>query len=149
MIRSGPLAFLKNLRDPSKKTVIRVPSEVRYLKKVSSGVLSGLGRRGVDEGRAFDIKLCVEEAVRNAVVHGNKSDPARQVRLSYWVDESVLNIEIEDEGDGFNHELVKDPTKEENLLRNSGRGVYLIKKLMDKVQYNTKGNNISMSKRIK
>ena len=124
-------------------------SDSGHIRESSSRILKDLESYGIGEKAAFEIKLCVEEAVRNAIVHGNKSDPKRQVRLGYWVDEGVLNIEIEDEGAGFNYGSVKDPTREENLLRNSGRGVYLIKKLMDKVEYNTKGNRISMAKRIK
>ncbi len=112
-------------------------------------LLDSLKPLGIDESKAFEIKLCVEEAVRNAIVHGNKSDPRRQVKFSYWVEDGELNIEIEDEGGGFKPELVKDPTKDENLTRNSGRGVYLIKKLMDRVEYIEPGNKVRMSKRIK
>jgi len=123
-------------------------SDSGRIRESSSKILKDLEIFGVGEKEAFEIKLCVEEAVRNAIVHGNSSDPKRQVRLSYWVDEKVLNIEVEDEGPGFKHGAVKDPTREENLLRNSGRGVFLIKKLMDKVEYNEKGNKIIMAKRI-
>jgi len=131
------------------KKDIRFESNSGRIRESSSRILEDLESYAIDEKTAFEIKLCVEEAVRNAIVHGNKSDPKRKVRLGYWVSEGVLNIEIEDEGAGFDHELVKDPTKEENILRNSGRGVYLIKKLMDKVEYSTKGNKINMAKKIK
>jgi len=124
-------------------------SESRFIRESSSMLLDSLKPLGIDESKAFEIKLCVEEAVRNAIVHGNKSDPRRQVKFSYWVEEGVLNIEIEDEGGGFKPEIVKDPTKDENLTRNSGRGVYLIKKLMDRVEYIEPGNKVRMSKRIK
>jgi len=131
------------------KKDIKFQSDSRHIRESSSKILKDVESYGIGEKAAFEIKLCIEEAVRNAIVHGNKSNPKRQVRLSYWVKEGVLNIEIEDEGTGFNHELVKDPTKEENLLRNSGRGVHLIKKLMDSVEYNAKGNKISMAKKLK
>lgn len=131
-----------------KKDII-FKSDSRRIRESSSRILEDLKGCGVGEKAEFEIKLCVEEAVRNAIVHGNRSDPKRQVRVSYWMDGDSLNIEIEDEGAGFDHESVKDPTKEDNLLRNSGRGVYLIKKLMDRVQYNSKGNKISMTKKIR
>ena len=111
--------------------------------------MKDISQYDIGETEAFEIKLCVEEAVRNAIVHGNKSDPKRQVRVGYWVRDGILNIEVEDEGGGFDHKAVKDPTREENLLKNSGRGVYLIKKLMDGVEYNASGNKISMTKKIK
>jgi serine/threonine-protein kinase RsbW len=149
MIKLDPWAFLKNLKDTSKKTLIKVPSETRYIRKVSSRILSGLDRYNVDEGRIFDIRLCIEEAVRNAMVHGNNSDKALSVKTIYWVDGDAVNIEVEDEGRGFDCAKVADPTAETNILKNSGRGVYLIKKLMDKVEYNDKGNKITMIKKLK
>ncbi len=149
MIKSGPLAFLKSRKNLSGKSLIKVPSETRHIRKVSSRILSWLGRYNIDEGRLFDIRLCVEEAVRNAMVHGNHSDKRLQVRTAYWIDDGALNIEIEDEGSGFYHAEVDDPTLALHLLKNSGRGVYLIKKLMDKVEYNDKGNKVTMIKRLK
>jgi serine/threonine-protein kinase RsbW len=131
------------------KQDIKFRSDPGSIRESSTRILKYLEGYGLDESAAFEIKLCVEEAVRNAIVHGNKSDPRRQVRLSYWVDGNTLTIEIEDEGKGFDHKFVKDPTKEENLLRNSGRGVYLIQKLMDETDYNERGNMITMKKRIK
>lgn len=148
MTRSGPLAFLKNNSDPSRKTLIKVPSETRYIKKVSARILSGIERYRLDEGRLFDIRLCIEEAVRNAMVHGNHDDAKRMVKATYWVASGELSIEIEDEGPGFDHAGVADPTTEPHILKGSGRGVYLIKKLMDRVEYNNKGNKVLMVKRI-
>ena len=141
--------FLKNRKDPSKKILIRVPSRTQYIRKVSSRLLSGLDRYDIDENRLFDIRLCVEEAVRNAMVHGNNSDGKLSVKTAYWVDNGELNIEIEDEGPGFDHVNVDDPTHPEHIMKNSGRGVYLIKKLMDRVEYNDKGNKVTMVKRLK
>jgi len=149
MTKLDPLAFLRNNRDPSKKTVIKVASETQYIRKVSSRIISFLEHYKVDEGRIFDIRLCIEEAVRNAMVHGNHSDKALAVRTAYWIDDGALNIEIEDEGQGFDHIGVADPTTPPHILKNSGRGVYLIKKLMDKVEYNEKGNKVTMLKRLK
>lgn len=149
MIRSDLSAFLKKRKDPSGKTLIKVPSETRYIRKVSSRMLSGLDRYNIDESSLFDIRLCVEEAVRNAMVHGNHSDRRLSVKVAYWVDNDLLNIEVEDEGSGFDHANVDDPTLSEHILKNSGRGVYLIKKLMDKVEYNDKGNRVTMVKRLK
>ena len=131
------------------KKDIRLKSDSGSIRESSSMILKDLESCEIGEKTAFDIKLCVEEAVRNAIVHGNKSDPKRQVRMKYWLDDDALNIEIEDEGAGFDHSAVDDPTKKENLLRNSGRGVFLIKKLMDNVEYNAKGNKIIIVKKIR
>ena len=149
MIKSDPLAFLRNLKGRSKKAVIKVPCETRNIRKVSSRIISALERYNVDEDRIFDIRLCVEEAVRNAMVHGSHSDKRLSVRTAYWIDDGALNIEVEDEGPGFDHTELADPTAAPGVLKNSGRGVYLIKKLMDKVEYNEKGNKVTMVKRLK
>jgi serine/threonine-protein kinase RsbW len=104
---------------------------------------------GLDEDGGFDIRLCVEEAVRNAIVHGNHSDRKRSVKVDCRVENGAAIIEVEDEGAGFDYNNVPDPTKESNILKNSGRGVYLIKKLMDKVEFNKAGNRIKMVKGLK
>jgi serine/threonine-protein kinase RsbW len=150
MIKSERSEYSGSLSvDTVEKREIKFQSDSGRIRETSSKILRDISCHGLGDSTAFEIKLCIEEAVRNAIVHGNKSDPKRQVRISYWVKDGVFNIEIEDDGKGFDHEAVKDPTKEENLLRNSGRGVYLIKKLMDNVRYNEAGNKISMSKKIK
>ena len=146
MLRSDPLAFLRNPR--SKKT-ITVPSETRYIRKVSEKILASLSGFRLDEGRVFDIRLCIEEAVRNAIVHGNHSDKHLAVRVTYQVEGERLVIEVEDEGAGFNHRSVADPTATAHIMKNSGRGVYLIRKLMDSVAYNDIGNKVTMIKNLK
>jgi serine/threonine-protein kinase RsbW len=128
---------------------LKVPSETRYIRKVSEKILSSLSGLGLDDGKIFDIKLCIEEAVRNAIVHGNHSDRRLAVRIVYGVEDSRLVIEVEDAGAGFDHRAAPDPTTMAHLMKNSGRGVYLIKKLMDKVDYNDAGNKITMVKNLK
>ncbi len=145
ILRSGRLAFLRNLRD---RKTIKVSSETRNIRKVSDKILGSLSKLGLNEGKIFDIKLCIEEAVRNAIVHGNQSDRRLSVRVAYKVADSKLIIEVEDEGGGFDHQAVADPTAGAHIMKNSGRGVYLIKKLMDKVDYNDTGNKITMSKNL-
>jgi len=131
-----------------KKLVIEVPSEIKYIKDISSKILKLLATYGIDDDTLFDIKLCAEEALRNAIEHGNGCDKKRSVKVSLWVDDGKVNIEVEDKGSGYNPELLPDPTDNGNLMKNSGRGVYLIKKLMDEVKFNKAGNTITMMKRI-
>lgn len=144
------MAYSRNLETQEvEKKELKFPSESGRIREASSKILESLSRYKVSDATAFDIKLCIEEAVRNAIIHGNKSEPKRKVKVAYWVDGGALNIEVEDEGPGFDPKAVKDPTKDENLGRNSGRGVYLIKKLMDKVEYNPVGNKVVMTKKLK
>lgn len=140
--------FLRNNKDNTKVNVLTIPSEQKRLTEVSSKILEYFASFGAKKDDNFDIKLCVEEAVRNAIVHGNRSDKKLPVKISYWMKDGRINIEVEDRGNGFDHKRIPDPTKGENISRNSGRGVYLIRKLMDEVEYNDIGNKVRMAKRL-
>jgi serine/threonine-protein kinase RsbW len=136
-------------RKGDKSVSLKIPSRIEYIRKVSDSVLRSLAGHHIDEDKAFDIKLCVEEAVRNAIVHGNKSDKRRSVKVVLQVSGDEAVIDVEDEGRGFDHARVADPTTDANIARNCGRGLFLIKKLMDKVEYIGSGNKVRMTKRIK
>jgi serine/threonine-protein kinase RsbW len=136
-------------KDAARKITIKVPSETGYLRKVSSGIEKSLAPYKLDETFLFNIRLCVEEAIRNAMVHGNRSDKNLHVEVTYWVIGGKLNIVVEDKGPGFDHANVPDPTKGDNLLKLSGRGICLIRNLMDSVIYNGSGNKLKMVKVLK
>jgi serine/threonine-protein kinase RsbW len=150
MKSSDPSASSKSKKtDAPKKVVIKVPSDTRHLRKVSIEIEKSLASYKLDEASLFDIRLCVEEAVRNAMVHGNRSDKDLHVEVSCWVKNGKLNIVVEDKGPGFDHTNVPDPTNNENLLKTSGRGVCLIRRLMDRAEYNGSGNKLTMVKTLK
>jgi serine/threonine-protein kinase RsbW len=148
MLKSGRSVFSRR-RKGDKSVSLKIPSRIEYIRKVSDSVLRSLAGHHIDEDKAFDIKLCVEEAVRNAIVHGNKSDKRRSVKVVLQVSGDEAVIDVEDEGRGFDHARVADPTTDANIARNCGRGLFLIKKLMDKVEYIGSGNKVRMTKRIK
>ena len=146
MLNLGQSAFLRNRKNKVRKTVLKIPTKQVYIRKASSKVLEALRAYSLNEDRMFDIRLCVEEAMRNAMVHGNHNDKHRTVRVAYWIRENKLNIEVEDEGSGFDYKALPDPTAGDNLMKGSGRGVYLIKNLMDEIKFNECGNKIKMVK---
>jgi len=131
------------------KVTIRIPSDIRDIKKVSFGILKDLKPYGISDDAAFDIRLCVEEAVRNAIVHGNKSRKGASVTVTYSIRPGSLEVEVADEGKGFDHRNLPDPTVGENLMKNSGRGVLIIRKLMDRVEFRGPGNIVRMVKHFK
>jgi len=131
------------------KISVEAPSEIRSIRKISSEILKSLSPYDVDKDRLFDIRLCTEEALRNAIVHGNKADKDLHIKVRYWIETGKIAIEIEDEGAGFDPAAVADPTENSNIMKGSGRGIYLIRKLMDRVDYNKKGNTIRMEKALK
>ncbi|MFC1576976.1 ATP-binding protein [Candidatus Omnitrophota bacterium] len=130
------------------KKVLKLPSTLDQIRKSSDEILKALGSFSVDETVLFNIKLCIEEAVRNAIVHGNKKKEGLGIEVSYWIKDNSLNIEVGDEGKGFDVKKLPDPTKDENLLREHGRGVFLINHLMDEVIYNERGNKVRMIKTL-
>jgi len=127
---------------------MKITSDIKYVRSVSCEVEKLLRNKKINESDIFDIRLCIEEALKNAIIHGNKFNKESYVFISYALKRNEFVIEIEDEGVGYVPEEVPDPTKEENLLVGEGRGVFLIHKLMDEVKYNDKGNKIIMTKYI-
>ncbi len=90
---------------------------------------------GLDEDQRFHITMAVREAAINAVLHGNEYDPTRQIEVSLENTGKDLVITIADQGRGFDPDKIPDPLAQENLLRGTGRGIFLIRSLMDEVHF--------------
>ena len=90
----------------------------------------------LDESKLAGLLLAVTEAVTNAIIHANKCDESKKVKIDVQKDGSKLIIKVKDEGKGFDPAKVPDPTQPENLLKDSGRGLYLIRVYMDDLKYN-------------
>jgi serine/threonine-protein kinase RsbW len=111
--------------------------------EIEKEIIQDLERQGYDDSALFCIRLAMDEALINALKHGNKNDPSRTVKISYSADNKQVEISIEDEGEGFNYKELVDPTQEEHLRRTHGRGIYLIRHFMHDVSFNEKGNRIT------
>lgn len=114
---------------------------------VVDAVVGELVPRGYFKREILAARIGLEEALVNAVKHGNREDPAKCVRLGYQVTAEELVAEVVDEGPGFCPELLPDPFLPENLHRPCGRGVFLMRAYMTWVHFNTKGNGVTLSKR--
>src|SRR5947209_6637430 len=144
-----------NSSHPGVQTTIRKRSYRDWLCFTSSdeiasvleAVFDGMQRRGYSDKEIFAVRLALEEALVNAVKHGNRSDPTKCVWASWHVGSHRVLAEIEDEGDGFNPRAVPDPCAPENLERSGGRGLFLIRKFMTWVRFNRRGNRVIMCKR--
>jgi serine/threonine-protein kinase RsbW len=90
---------------------------------------------GLDEDERFRVTMAVREAAVNAVLHGNDYDPAKQITATFENTGNALVITIADEGAGLNPETIPDPLAPENLLRGTGRGIFLIRSFMDEVHF--------------
>ena len=91
---------------------------------------------GLDQEKINGLLLAVTEATTNAIIHGNKNNKLKMVRISVFVDGDNMTIKIKDEGKGFDPSIVPDPTDPENILKDSGRGLYLMRVYMDGLTYN-------------
>jgi len=95
-----------------------------------------------------DIRLALHEALMNAIIHGNHRDPEKYVRMCVAVDAGgELTITVEDSGSGFDPSRLPDPTAGENIYRDCGRGVYLIQRLMDEVEYEFRNGTVLTMRR--
>jgi serine/threonine-protein kinase RsbW len=91
---------------------------------------------GLNDDQLAALLLAVTEATTNAIIHANKCDINKLVTVDVNVENSNLVIKVKDEGKGFNPTEIPDPTHPENLLKDSGRGVYLMRVYMDELKYN-------------
>jgi len=129
-----------------------IPSEIRLVDLVHSAAekMAEVAGFGADEG--LNVGLAVREAVINAMVHGNKLDPALQVHVTFTADGEGLKTKVRDRGDGFDPEAMPDPTTDPNLLRTSGRGLLLMRAFVDGVAFRRHregGMEITLAKRIR
>ena len=90
---------------------------------------------GLDEDEGFRVAMAVREAAVNAVLHGNGYDPGKQISASFENNGKSLVITIADEGEGLDPEKIPDPLAAENLLRGTGRGIFLIRSFLDEVHF--------------
>lgn len=89
-----------------------------------------------------NVLLSISEATLNSIVHGNKSDRRKKVELDVDCKTHLISVKITDEGEGFDYETLPDPTKEENIRKESGRGIHIIKSVAKSVSFNEKGNSL-------
>ncbi len=123
-----------------------LPNNLAEVRRVQDDIETALQANRWGDTDVFAIKLAVEEALVNAIKHGNQLDPDKKVRVGYAVTDDRFDITIADEGPGFNPADVPDPLDEINIERNCGRGVFLIKSFMTTVEYRNGGSTIIMSK---
>ncbi len=131
---SHPLKFVLN-------------SDFMAPRDVQKQIMDQVDAAKFDPHAVFAIKLSLEEALINAIKHGNKLDPGKKVHVEAWVSPKQVEIIVEDEGPGFDRSKIPDPTREENLELCSGRGILLIESYMDEVEYTKGGRRLRMVKR--
>jgi serine/threonine-protein kinase RsbW len=92
------------------------------------------------------MKITITELMANAIGHGNREDHSRKVIIGHTVNSSMICVAVMDEGDGFNPEEVPDPTLPENIVKDHGRGLYIVKSYVDELEFNARGNRVLIRK---
>jgi serine/threonine-protein kinase RsbW len=123
--------------------ILSDPAEAR---RVQDEIERALQAQQFEEREIFGIRLALEEALVNAIKHGNQMDKGRKVHIRYQVSTDLFLVRITDEGPGFDPEDVPDPMDAENLERPCGRGLLLMRHYMNEVVFHPPGNVVSMTK---
>ena len=114
---------------------LTIGSRFENIELVQMTIDETLRESGASEEQRHWIGLALREAVANAIKHGNRQDPSRQVEVELALTGGDMEIRVSDEGPGFDPEAVKDPLAPENKFRGDGRGIFYMKKFMDEVRY--------------
>jgi serine/threonine-protein kinase RsbW len=126
--------------------VIEIPSTLADAKKPEVHILADVDRCGYDEDSSFAIKLALEEAMTNAVRHGNGGDATKSITVRYAVTPEMCVICVRDQGKGFAPGNIPDPTAPERLSLPCGRGIMLMRAYMSEVEYRCEGREVRLVK---
>lgn len=130
---------------PSNRLIV-IPSKSSEVRRVSETILAEIRRENYSGDDIFGIHLAMEEALINAIRHGNGEDSSKEVCIEYLVTKNKIEITITDEGQGFDLKQVPDPRCGENIYKTDGRGVFLMRSYTDLAEYNDIGNCVRLVK---
>src|SRR5687768_12280923 len=129
--------------------VLELPNDPRVIEHAVEYVVQRCGPcQGKERKLRLNFRVGLTEALSNAMLYGNEEDPRKRVRLEVWLEDDRIMVRVTDEGDGFDPGDVPDPTTPNNVLKSGGRGLFLMRQLMDEVHYNERGNAVTMVLRL-
>ena len=129
--------------------VLELPKDIRSISHAVDYVMERCTACG-EHARKLDLNFRVglTEALSNAMLYGNAEDPAKRVRVEVVVAAGAITARITDEGSGFDPDEVPDPTTPANVVKTSGRGIFLMRSLLDEVTFNEQGNSVTLVLRL-
>ncbi len=111
---------------------------------IEDDVVGRMNTFGYDEDSMFSVRVAIEEAFANALLHGHRGDESKTIEVHWCVTESYVEFMISDQGRGFDPSAIPDPTADENLTIPSGRGLAMMNAFMDEIERNDRGNTVRM-----
>jgi len=124
----------------------KIPSSLESILEFLTDIIEEIKKLNIAEAELFKIKLALNEGLVNAAKHGNKLNVKLPVYVDIDATDQRVIFKIRDEGTGFNQSKLADPTKKENLDKSAGRGIFLIRSLMDRVEFSDCGRQLKMVK---
>ena len=128
----------------SQRIMLKLPSNPRNIAMVESFVEKMVHRYKLTPDIYGNILISLTEAVNNAIIHGNRNDESKSVKIQLDKRKDRLNIRVSDEGRGFDYHSLPDPTAPENLMKVGGRGVFLMQQLSDDIRFHNNGSTVEM-----
>lgn len=128
---------------------LEIESDSRNLITVEEFINYFAVELNLKEEKINGLLISITEAITNAIKHGNKSDKNKLVFIDVIYDDEFITIKVKDQGEGFNPNIIPDPTHPDNLLKDSGRGVYLMKIYMDEIKFNKTDNGMETILKMK
>ena len=129
--------------------VLEIPTDVRSIEHAVEYVMQRCHTCEAYEKRLrWNFRVGLTEALTNAMLYGNEHDPSKRVRVEVELENGRLEARITDQGGGFDPSAIPDPTEEENILKSGGRGLFLMRQLLDEVSYNDRGNQVMLVLRL-
>ena len=127
---------------------LTLPSKIEKVEEAAYFVEKIAKKMSFSSSDVDNIAIATTEAVSNAIIHGNKEDADKKVIIEVYPEADRIIITVQDEGEGFNPESVEDPLRPDNLLRERGRGIFILRSLMDQVEYSfpQRGTRVTMIK---
>ena len=128
-----------------RQLLFELPNDLQCIEETVEFVVSRCSTcEEVGRKLRLNFRVSLIEALSNAMIYGNGHDPSKRVRVEVFLYEGSLTAQVTDEGAGFDPDRVPDPTTPRNVSKDGGRGLFLMKKLMDEVRYNDRGNSVTL-----
>jgi serine/threonine-protein kinase RsbW len=128
---------------------ISIPSKIDNLRKIEKVIDEISAEFSIGEDQYGNILIAALEAANNAILHGNKLDESKNVNITFEIDEKMLKIRVEDQGNGFDFGNIPDPTAPENIENVNGRGIFLMEKLSDGLDFDREGAIVELKFNLK